>query len=119
MSEGKKSPANYSPYQQKIIKRYYDNQDTLQRQRLAARYDSAQRIGERGCSSNRLGDVADPFHDVAHRLDVADDIIQRNVRLLRRDHQVESPKLEIRQIEIGHNASSAQVRRNVGKFRIH
>ena len=27
--------ADYSPYQQKIIKRYYDNQDTVQRQRLA------------------------------------------------------------------------------------
>jgi hypothetical protein len=27
--------ADYSPYQQKIIKRYYDNQDTIQRQRLA------------------------------------------------------------------------------------
>ena len=26
---------DYSPYQQKIIKRYYDNQDTLQQQRLA------------------------------------------------------------------------------------
>ena len=27
--------SDYTPYQQKIIKRYYDNQDTLQRQRLA------------------------------------------------------------------------------------
>jgi len=27
--------ADYTPYQQKIIKRYYNNQDTLQRQRLA------------------------------------------------------------------------------------
>ena len=26
---------DYSPYQQKIIKRYYDNQDIIQRQRLA------------------------------------------------------------------------------------
>lgn len=26
---------DYTPYQQKIIKRYYDNQDTLQTQRLA------------------------------------------------------------------------------------
>ena len=26
---------DYTPYQQKIIKRYYNNQDTLQRQRLA------------------------------------------------------------------------------------
>lgn len=26
---------DYSPYQQKIIKRYYDNSDTLQLQRLA------------------------------------------------------------------------------------
>jgi hypothetical protein len=26
---------DYTPYQQKIIKRYYDNQDTLQAQRLA------------------------------------------------------------------------------------
>ncbi len=26
---------DFTPYQQKIIKRYYDNQDTLQRQRLA------------------------------------------------------------------------------------
>lgn len=26
---------DYTPYQQKIIKRYYDNQDTLVRQRLA------------------------------------------------------------------------------------
>ena len=26
---------DYSPYQQKIIKRYYDNQDVIQRQRLA------------------------------------------------------------------------------------
>jgi hypothetical protein len=26
---------DYTPHQQKIIKRYYDNQDTLQRQRLA------------------------------------------------------------------------------------
>ena len=28
-------PGDYTPYQQKIIKRYYDNQDTIQRQRLA------------------------------------------------------------------------------------
>ena len=27
--------ADFTPYQQKIIKRYYDNQDTIQRQRLA------------------------------------------------------------------------------------
>ena len=27
--------ADYTPYQQKIIKRYYDHHDTLQRQRLA------------------------------------------------------------------------------------
>jgi hypothetical protein len=27
--------ADYTPYQQKIIKRYYDNQDTLLSQRLA------------------------------------------------------------------------------------
>jgi hypothetical protein len=27
--------ADFTPYQQKVIKRYYDNQDTLQRQRLA------------------------------------------------------------------------------------
>ena len=27
--------ADFTPYQQKIIKRYYDSQDTLQRQRLA------------------------------------------------------------------------------------
>ncbi len=27
--------SDYSPYQQKVIKRYYDNQDTLQQQRLA------------------------------------------------------------------------------------
>jgi hypothetical protein len=27
--------ADFSPYQQKIIKRYYNNQDTIQRQRLA------------------------------------------------------------------------------------
>jgi hypothetical protein len=27
--------ADFTPYQQKIIKRYYNNQDTLQRQRLA------------------------------------------------------------------------------------
>jgi hypothetical protein len=27
--------ADFTPYQQKIIKRYYDNQDTLQLQRLA------------------------------------------------------------------------------------
>ncbi len=26
---------DYSPYQQKIIKRYYGSQDTVQRQRLA------------------------------------------------------------------------------------
>jgi hypothetical protein len=26
---------DYTPYQQKIIQRYYDNQDTLQRQKLA------------------------------------------------------------------------------------
>lgn len=30
-----KQPRNYTPYQQKIIKRYYGNQDTLARQRLA------------------------------------------------------------------------------------
>ena len=29
------APRDYTPYQQKIIKRYYDNQDTIQRQRLA------------------------------------------------------------------------------------
>ena len=28
-------PQDYTPYQQKIIKRYYDNQDTVQGQRLA------------------------------------------------------------------------------------
>jgi hypothetical protein len=27
--------ADFTPYQQKIIKRYYDNQDTIQQQRLA------------------------------------------------------------------------------------
>jgi acetylornithine deacetylase/succinyl-diaminopimelate desuccinylase-like protein len=27
--------ADFTPYQQKIIKRYYDNQDAIQRQRLA------------------------------------------------------------------------------------
>jgi hypothetical protein len=27
---------DYTPYQQKVIKRYYDNQGTIQRQRLAA-----------------------------------------------------------------------------------
>jgi hypothetical protein len=26
---------DYTPYQERIIRRYYDNQDTLQRQRLA------------------------------------------------------------------------------------
>lgn len=26
--------ADYTPYQQKVIKRYYDNTDTIQRQRL-------------------------------------------------------------------------------------
>ncbi len=26
--------ADYSPYQQKVIKRYYDNRETIQRQRL-------------------------------------------------------------------------------------
>jgi len=30
-----KQPRNYSPYQQKIIKRYYNNQDDLKHQRLA------------------------------------------------------------------------------------
>jgi hypothetical protein len=30
-----KQPRNYSPHQQKIIKRYYDNQGTIQHQRLA------------------------------------------------------------------------------------
>jgi hypothetical protein len=34
MSESK-PPRNYTPYQQKIIKRYYDNADGLARQRLA------------------------------------------------------------------------------------
>lgn len=34
MSEPKQ-PRNYSAYQQKIIKRYYDNQGTLAHQRLA------------------------------------------------------------------------------------
>jgi hypothetical protein len=34
MSE-KKQPRNYSPHQQKIIKRYYDNQGDLKYQRLA------------------------------------------------------------------------------------
>jgi len=28
-------PGDYTPYQQKIIKRYYDNRDAIQRQRLA------------------------------------------------------------------------------------
>lgn len=27
--------SEFTPYQQKVIKRYYDNQDTIQRQRLA------------------------------------------------------------------------------------
>ncbi len=30
-----KQPRNYSPHQQKIIKRYYDNQGDLKHQRLA------------------------------------------------------------------------------------
>lgn len=30
-----KQPRDYTPYQQKIIKRYYDNQGTLKHQRLA------------------------------------------------------------------------------------
>ena len=30
-----KEPRNYSPYQQKIIKRYYDSQDDLSYERLA------------------------------------------------------------------------------------
>lgn len=30
-----KQPRNYTPYQQKIIQRYYDNRDTIQLQRLA------------------------------------------------------------------------------------
>ena len=34
MSESKQ-PRNYSPYQQKIIKRYYDNQGPIAHQRLA------------------------------------------------------------------------------------
>jgi hypothetical protein len=29
------SERDYTPYQQKIIKRYYDNSETIQRQRLA------------------------------------------------------------------------------------
>ncbi len=29
------SQQDYTPYQQKVIKRYYDNQDTIMRQRLA------------------------------------------------------------------------------------
>ena len=32
---GDKEPRNYSPYQQKIIKRYYNSQDDLSYQRLA------------------------------------------------------------------------------------
>jgi hypothetical protein len=35
MSDAGKKPTNYTPYQQKIIKRYYDNQAPLQQQRLA------------------------------------------------------------------------------------
>ncbi len=35
MSENKQQPRNYSPHQQKIIKRYYDNQGDLAHQRLA------------------------------------------------------------------------------------
>ena len=30
-----KPPREYTRYQQKVIQRYYDNQDTIQRQRLA------------------------------------------------------------------------------------
>src|SRR5262249_51222681 len=33
--EGVMAERDYTPYQQKIIKRYYDNNDTIQRQRLA------------------------------------------------------------------------------------
>jgi hypothetical protein len=32
---GKIMERDYTPYQQKIIKRYYDNRDSIQRQRLA------------------------------------------------------------------------------------
>lgn len=32
---GRCKVSDYTPYQQKIIKRYYNNQDTIQRQRLA------------------------------------------------------------------------------------
>jgi hypothetical protein len=35
MSENNKTPANYTPFQQKVIKRYYNNHETIQRQRLA------------------------------------------------------------------------------------
>lgn len=30
-----KQPRDFTPHQQKIIRRYYDNQDSIQRQRLA------------------------------------------------------------------------------------
>jgi len=35
LPEEQMAERNYTPHQQKIIKRYYDNQDTLQGQRLA------------------------------------------------------------------------------------
>jgi hypothetical protein len=35
MANPGKKPTNYTPYQQKIIKRHYDNQGPLQQQRLA------------------------------------------------------------------------------------
>jgi hypothetical protein len=35
VKEDTMSEKDYTPYQQKIIKRYYDSQDTMQRQRLA------------------------------------------------------------------------------------
>jgi hypothetical protein len=35
VAHGRAVMADFTPYQQKMIKRYYDNQDTIQRQRLA------------------------------------------------------------------------------------
>jgi hypothetical protein len=35
MADPGKKPTNYTPHQQKIIKRYYNNQDVIQHQRLA------------------------------------------------------------------------------------
>jgi hypothetical protein len=65
---------DYTPYQQKVIKRYYDNQETIQQQRLAelvselflAKGKKRQRVWDSAASA--LGKLGVPRSRIDHLL---------------------------------------------------